>query len=571
MKWLDGYKMRLPFDSELRAELVLFGFVAGIVLCGGSAKADFIWGTPTKVPNVNSSADDWSAIDWGADISADGLSLYFASNRPGGHGDYDIYVATRETTRDDWGTPVNLGSPPNSPYGAYEPSITADGLELYFSDTHEGNGHPGGYGHGDTWVATRETTEDAFGPYVNLGPNVNSQHAAAVDVSPDGLELYITSHRSGSIGNCDIWVATRNSRSEPFGVPTHLGSNVNSSPPDYTPDISLDGLTLFFGRGPGPNGIDLWMARRKNASDPFGPAVRLPDHVNSAYGEWGPCLSPDGSTLYFSSNRHGNHKDFDIYQVRIIPIVDFNGDGIVDSAEMCIMIDHWGEDYSLCDIGPTPWGDGIVDVQDLTVLSEHLFEEVNDSTLVAHWALDEAEGTVAYDSAGVNDAFVVGGTAWQPSGGQVDGALRLDGVDGCAVAGPVLNPADGPFSVFAWVNGGAPGQVVVSQQGAAKWLTADAAGNLMTELKGTGRSASASPLQSQTIITDGHWHRVGFVWDGASRILYVDDVVVAEDTQSNLEASENGLYLGCGKAMEPGTFWSDLIDDVRIYSRVVLP
>ena len=111
----------------------------------------------------------------------------------------------------------------------------------------------------------------------------------------------------------------------------------------------------------------------------------------------------------------------------------------------------------------------------------------------------------------------------------------------------------------------------MSQQGAANWLTADAAGNLMTELKGTGRSASASPLQSQTIITDGHWHRVGFVWDGASRILYVDDVVVAEDTQSNLEASENGLYLGCGKAMEPGTFWSDLIDDVRIYSRVVLP
>ena len=121
--------------------------------------------------------------------------------------------------------------------------------------------------------------------------------------------------------------------------------------------------------------MDLWMARRKNASDPFGPAVRLPDHVNSAYGEWGPCLSPDGSTLYFSSNRHGNHKDFDIYQVPIIPIVDFNGDGIVDSADMCLMVDHWGTDEPLCDIGPMPWGDGIVDVQDLIVLAEHLFEE----------------------------------------------------------------------------------------------------------------------------------------------------------------------------------------------------
>jgi hypothetical protein len=55
---------------------------------------------------------------------------------------------------------------------------------------------------------------------------------------------------------------------------------------------------------------------------------------------------------------------------------DFNGDGIVDCLDVCIMIDHWGEDYPLCDIAPAPFGDGIVDVQDLMVLAEHLFEEV---------------------------------------------------------------------------------------------------------------------------------------------------------------------------------------------------
>jgi predicted secreted protein len=53
---------------------------------------------------------------------------------------------------------------------------------------------------------------------------------------------------------------------------------------------------------------------------------------------------------------------------------DFNGDGIVDSADMCIMVDHWGEDYPLCDMAPPPFGDGIIDVQDLIVLAEHLFE-----------------------------------------------------------------------------------------------------------------------------------------------------------------------------------------------------
>ncbi len=65
----------------------------------------------------------------------------------------------------------------------------------------------------------------------------------------------------------------------------------------------------------------------------------------------------------------------DIWQAPIIPIVDFNGDGIVDATDVCIMIDHWGEDYPMCDIGPTPFGDGIVDVQDLIVLAEYLFEE----------------------------------------------------------------------------------------------------------------------------------------------------------------------------------------------------
>ncbi len=39
---------------------------------------------------------------------------------------------------------------------------------------------------------------------------------------------------------------------------------------------------------------------------------------------------------------------------------------------MVIMVDHWGENYPLCDIGPTPFGDGTVDVQDLIVLAEHL-------------------------------------------------------------------------------------------------------------------------------------------------------------------------------------------------------
>ena len=199
-------------------------------------------------------------------------------------------------------------------------------------------------------------------------------------------------------------------------------------------------------------------------------------------------------------------------------------------------------------------------------------QPVNDHTLSAQWALDEAEGIIAYDSAGVNDAVVVGGTVWQPSGGQLNGALQLDGIDGYAVTGPVMNPAEGPFSVFAWIKDGEPGQVVISQQNGSNWLGTDPElGNLMTELCESSRNAG--PLISETVITDGQWHRIGFVWDGSYRHLYVDGVEVAKDAAplSSLEDAYGGLYFGVGSTLASGTFFSGLIDDVRIYNRVVSP
>jgi hypothetical protein len=189
--------------------------------------------------------------------------------------------------------------------------------------------------------------------------------------------------------------------------------------------------------------------------------------------------------------------------------------------------------------------------------------------LTAHWALDETEGTIAWDSAGTNDAVTFGDPLWLPIGGIVDGAIQLDGIDDCVIIGSIPNPIEGPFSVLAWIQGGEPGQVVISQITGANWLTSDVEGNLMTELKSPSRSSS--PLLSQTNINDGNWHRIGFVWDGSNRILYVDGVAAAEDTQDGLESSDDGLYIGCGKAMEDESYWSGLIDDVRIYNRAVRP
>ena len=91
----------------------------------------------------------------------------------------------------------------------------------------------------------------------------------------------------------------------------------------------------------------------------------------------------------------------------------------------------------------------------------------------------------------------------------------------------------------------------------------------MTELTNPGRTAVA--LLSETVITDGNWHRIGFVWDGLHRTLCVDGIAVAQDTQVGLSNSSEGLLIGCGKYMQPGTYFSGLIDDVRIYNRAVKP
>ena len=81
----------------------------------------------------------------------------------------------------------------------------------------------------------------------------------------------------------------------------------------------------------------------------------------------------------------------------------------------------------------------------------------------------------------------------------------------------------------------------------------------------------AGPLVSDAAITDGLWHRIALVWDGASRNLYVDDTLVAADEQNSLVSCIGGLNIGCDKDMTAGTFFTGLIDDVRIYNRAVRP
>ena len=551
-------------SSGTSSRMYLMVVLAFLICMGGNTKADFTFGTPVNLgPTVNS-----SSVDAVPSPSADGLSLYFNSNRSGGYGNHDLWVTTRATVSDPWNPAVNLGPIVNSSSNDGTPSISANGLELYFSSSRSG-----GLGNNDLWLARRETVFDPWGTPVNLGSMVNS---SSIDWSPsisaDGLELFLHSNRPSEYRGDELWVARRETTSDDWGNPVNLGPIVNSRSLDATPSISSDGLLLFFqsNRSGGYGGVvDIWLTSRPTADDPWEAPVNLGSAVNSSGWEGNPGISAGGSTFYFVSNRGGGVGALDIWQVPLEPVVDLNGDYRIDIQDLLILIDHWGLNEPAYDMGPMPWGDGVIDAADLEVLMSCWGQELDDPYFIGHWKLDESEGMLAEESVGDNDGIVIGGPMWQPEDGHVNGALTLDGIDDMIILKPVLNPEEGPFSVFAWVKGGGPGQVIVSQRPGENWLMVDVDGKLMTDLKSDGRSPTS--LYSEAVITDGNWHRIGFVWDGAQRNLYVDGAHVAIDVQARLTRSTGGLAIGVGKGNQPGTFWSGMIDDVRIYDRAVTP
>jgi hypothetical protein len=108
-----------------------------------------VFGPPSPIAELN----DPTAADGQPNLRRDGLEIFFFSTRPGTLGMADLYSATRESTSDPWSTPVNLGPNVNSADGAEtRPSLSWDGTTLYFGST-----RPGGEGNADHYVTTRQS------------------------------------------------------------------------------------------------------------------------------------------------------------------------------------------------------------------------------------------------------------------------------------------------------------------------------------------------------------------------------------------------------------------------------
>jgi hypothetical protein len=275
------------------------------------------WGSPVRLdPPVNSAGPACSPC-----ISADGLELYFGDGHP------ETYLGT--------GCVAN----------------------------------PNGYGGGDLWVSTRAKRTDPWGNPQNLGPAVNTvSYEDHPSLSADGLSLYFTSDRSGP-NQYTLWMTTRPAKNAAWGWPVKIGAPVDISWTfETTPFIAPDGLSLYFSGG--SYTPDIYVSKRATTAVPWGKPV-LFTPVNSPGAEWYFSFSEEDSTLYFerADNFYGV---VDLWQVEVTPIVDFNEDGKVDEGDLLVMTEHWGENYPRCDIGPMGWGDGVVNEKDLKVLVESL-------------------------------------------------------------------------------------------------------------------------------------------------------------------------------------------------------
>ena len=281
--------------------------------------------------------------------------------------------------------------------------------------------------------------------------------------------------------------------------------------------------------------------------------------------------SVDRKTLFITARTSLYTLRMRVQGAYLLP--DFNADEHVNFLDYARLTQSWKLDDPNTDLGPTTLGDGIIDLRDLALLADNWLGEFLPMELKACWKLDETDGDVAHDSAGTFDATVTEEAQWQPDGGMVNGALKLDGIDDYVSTPYVLDPAEGAFSVFAWIKGEIPGRVILSQNDSADWLlTNQAQGRLLTDIIPVAGRTPIPPLVTDVTVTDGDWHRVGLVWNGTERILYVDDIEAARDLVSrDLKSSREGFYIGANNGLEPGFFWSGMIDDVRIYNRVVVP
>lgn len=233
-------------------------------------------------------------------------------------------LQTHAFKNSEWSEPVPLGAPVNSPTANDQgPALSSDGLSLYFCS----NRQPGSLGN-DLWVSRRASEAEAWSTPVSLGPDVNSSGGdCGPSLSEDGLLLFFTSNRGG--GANDIYMTSRTDPTDDlsWGTPVRLGPDVNTAAFEFSPfitrfrdddcdddDVVCAGpyAELHFERGPSNVATDIFVVTIDAQGATLGPAVAVPE-LNSSAADGRPTVRFDGKEIIIHSNRDGRGGNFDLF------------------------------------------------------------------------------------------------------------------------------------------------------------------------------------------------------------------------------------------------------------------
>ncbi|MCW5808622.1 MAG: PD40 domain-containing protein [Deltaproteobacteria bacterium] len=252
-------------------------------------------GQATKLAAISSSSTDRDPF-----VTADGLELFFFSDRAGSQGS-DVYVATRAAPNGAFANPQRRADISSSGDDG-KTSMTGNQLIAVVSSN-----RPGSQGGSfDLYMAKRPDKNAQFGAFDRLLTSALNDNTSQFDptLSADGLRLY---YAFGSPQR--IVMASRQTVNDPFGATLTdiISTPAGNADPAFTPDEKV--IIFSSTRAATKQGVNLWYATRATTSDPFGDPIELAGaNTNSADGD--PTLSPDGCQLFFASDRDGTHDLF---------------------------------------------------------------------------------------------------------------------------------------------------------------------------------------------------------------------------------------------------------------------
>ncbi|HKY27071.1 MAG TPA: hypothetical protein VJM12_03915 [Pyrinomonadaceae bacterium] len=303
--------MLRPIKSRL---LVFVGFAVVLTFVSVVSAQHFSdWGVPVNAESIPGTSSDFNTtFNDGCPYQApDGLSFFMASNRPGGFGGQDIWVARRASEDDPWGAPENLGQPVNSSADDFCPT-PVPGHGLFFVSA-----RPGGCGGPDIYFT--RLNQGLWDAPLNLGCGINSAFGEA---SPSYFEdesgrsiLYFSSSRPDGFEpggvDSDIYFSVD------FGL-AQLAPGLNTASEDSRPNVRKDGREIVFdsNRSGGVGGIDIWTSSRDTTDNDWLSPSNLGGLINSTANETRASLSWDGLQLVFGSNRAGVEGMADIFVSR---------------------------------------------------------------------------------------------------------------------------------------------------------------------------------------------------------------------------------------------------------------